>query len=281
MIEIPLIRDRTENILTSVDAHNTFLEQYIDLNGVMPGVRHSYSQYDNLVKYSHTIHSPISSKPSNALYLGTPNSYGDLSASGLVRDDSEGILKEKLNWKEQGSKQMEKFKRVFTQISPEVYEIVKLELTWLLPDHYVLFCASIDPMLNHERRKQMLLTNSCYDFMTIIKNPAFFAKQLGVSVRKQLNTLSTIVYHGPVIYLDENKINEFANRCHKRLCNYESFPDFLPIAEHEIRLFLKEKKYEVQQEYRFVVYTPNYRHRKSNLKLNVSDDLRKLMFPAV
>ncbi len=126
MIEIPLIRDRIENVLTSVDAHNTFLEQYIDLNRVMPGVRHSYSGYDNLVKYSQTIHSPVSSKPSNTLYLGTPNSYGDLSASGLVRDDSEGILKEKLNWKEQGSKQMERFKRVFTQISPEVYEIVKL-----------------------------------------------------------------------------------------------------------------------------------------------------------
>ena len=205
MIEIRLIKGRTENVLTSIDAHNNVWEQYIDLNGVMPGVCHSYTIYDTLIKYSKKNHSPVSSIPSNVLHLGTPNSYGYLSMTGLVWDDSEGILIEYLNWKEQGSEQMEMLKRACTPIHPAFRGNVKAEFTRQLPDYYVLFCVSIFPLLNHERQMQMLLTNRCYDFMTIIKSPTSFAKQLGVDVRKQINTVPIIVYHGPVIYLDEDK----------------------------------------------------------------------------
>ena len=279
MIEIRLIKGRTENVLTSIDAHNNVWEQYIDLNGVMPGVRHSYTRYDMLIKYSKKNHSPVSSIPSNVLHLGTPNSYGYLSMTGLVWDDSEGISKEILNWKEQGSEQMEMLKRACTPIHPAFRGNVKAEFTRQLPDYYVLFCVSIFPLLNHERQMQMLLTNRCYDFMTIIESPTSFAKQLGVDVRKQINTVPIIVYHGPVIYLDEDKRNEFINRSLRMYHIRESFPHFLSITDNEIALFVKDKKYQVQQEYRFVVYTLNYRHKNGNLKLNVSDDLRKLMYP--
>ena len=76
-----------------------------------------------------------------------------------------------------------------------------------------------------------------------------------------------------------DKRNEFINRSLRMYHIRESFPHFLSITDNEIALFVKDKKYQVQQEYRFVVYTLNYRHKNGNLKLNVSDDLRKLMYP--
>ena len=169
---------------------------------------------------------------------------------------------------------MEIMKRGFTQISQAVHGNLKCNVTWLLPDHYLLFCSSIDPVRNDKRQEQMRLTDTCYDFMTIIESPTSFAKQLGVDVRKQINTISTIVFHGPVIYLDdEDRVSEFTNRSRERLSG------IFPVTDH-IPLFVKDKKYQIQQEYRFVVSTPLRRHNGDNFKLNVSDDLRKLMYPA-
>ena len=254
MIEIRLIKGRTENVLTSFDAHNNVWEQYINLNSIMYGVRHSYSKSDTLIKYSKKKHSPVSSTPSDVLHLGTPKSYGDINTTGLVRDDSEGTFKETHNSNRRGIKQ-------------------KLVVTYQLLDYYLLFCSSIDPVRNDKRQEQMRLTDTCYDFMTIIESPTSFAKQLGIDVRKQINIISTIVYHGPVIYLDdEDRVSEFTNRSRKKLSG------IFPVTDH-IPLFVKDKKYQIQQEYRFVVSTPLHRHSGDNLKLNVSDDLRKLMYP--
>lgn len=277
MFELRLTR--TKNVLPSVDGHNNVWEQYIDLNSIMSGVRHSYRKSDLLIKYSKKEHSPVSSIPSNVLHLGTPYSYGDLSMIGLVRDDLEGISDEFLNWNEPGSNVMEMIKRAFTPIDPVLRINVKAKLSWQLSDHYVLFCTSIYPTRNNERQVQMKRTNPYYDFTTIIESPTSFAKQLGIDVRKQLDTVPIIVYHGPVIYLDEAKKSELINRCLKMHCILDSIPSFLSMTEDEIDLFVKGTKYQVQQEYRFVVYTPKFRHRNGNLKLNVSDNLRKLMFP--
>ena len=278
-IPFPFTISRAENVLTSVDSHNKVWEQYIDLNRIMSGVRHSYTVSDMLIKYSEKEHSPVSSIPTNVLRLGTPNSYGDLSMTGLVRDESEGKVKEYLNWNEKGSEQMEILKRVFTQIHPEIRGNIKAELTRQLPRHYMLFCVSIYPTQSFERQKQMQRTNPCYDFMTIITSPTAFAKQLGLDVKRQINTVTTTVFHGPVVYLDEDKVNKFIYQSLVKLRESESFPNILPITEQEIILFVKDKKYQVQQEYRFAVYTPFHKYSEDHILLDVSDGLRKLMFP--
>ena len=46
--------------------------RFVDLNGIMPGIRHSYSESEEVIKYSKKKHSPISSKPSDLIQLGTP-----------------------------------------------------------------------------------------------------------------------------------------------------------------------------------------------------------------
>lgn len=259
-----------EYILTGEESNNLVIEQYVDLNWVMRGVRHSYSNYDTLIKYSKKEHSPVSSKPSDLLYLGTPDSYGDLNTDALVRDDSEGIFPEELDWKNQGCEQMEDLKRRFMQISSAVHGNLKLNVTWKLPNHYLLFCTSIDPVLNDKRQEQMRLTNPCYNSMASIANPpTSLAKQLGVDLRKQGEIYFAMVFHGPVIYLDEDKTSEFIVRSREKL-SY-TFPTTACIP-----LFVKNKKYQVQQEYRFVISTPFYRHSANHILLNISDDLRKL-----
>ena len=86
--------------------------RFVDLNRIMPGVRHSYSESDRVIKYSKKEHSPISSKPSDLIQLGTPDLYeGYEKDSGLVGDDSEGRYTENLNWKKRGSKRMEDMKK--------------------------------------------------------------------------------------------------------------------------------------------------------------------------
>ena len=245
------------------------IAQYVDLNGVMLGVRHSYSNDDTIIKYSKKEHSLVSSNPSDVLYLGTPKSYGDLNTDALVRDDSEGTFPEELDWKNRGSEWMEAQKRSFLEISPDVHGYLKFKATMELPNYYLLYCTSIDPLRNKKRQDQMRETNPSYDFMASIESPpTTFAKQLAIDVRKQINAVSTIVYHGPVIYLDEDKTSEFIVR------SREKFSYTFPITD-TIPLFVKDKKYQVQQEYRFVVSTP-YRHRTNHILLNTSDDLRKL-----
>ena len=80
---------------------------------------------------------------------------------------------------------------------------------------------------------QMLLTNRLlrfYDYNQ--KSNGSFAKQLGVDVRKQITYCSDyLVYHGPVIYLDEDKRNEFINRSLRMYHIRESFPHFLSITD--------------------------------------------------
>ena len=261
-----------EYVLTGEESNNLVIEQYVDLNWVMRGVRHSYSDCDTLIKYSKKKHSPVSSKPSDLLRLGTPDSYGDLSTEALVKDDSEGIFPEELDWNNPGSEQMEDLKRCFMQTSAAVHGNLDLNVTWKLPNHYLLFCASIDPVLNDKRQEQMKLTNPCYNSMASIANPpTSLAKQLAIDVRTHINTYS-FVFHGPVIYLDEDKESEFIKRSRER------FSYTFPTTAH-IPLFVKDKKYQVQQEYRFVVYTPLYRYGEDHILLNVSDDLRKLFSP--
>ena len=259
-----------EYVLTGKGSNNLVIEQYVDLNWVMRGVRHSYSNYNTLIKYSKKEHSPVSLKPSDLLYLGTPDSYGDLNTDALVRDDSEGIFPEELDWKNQGCEQMEDMKKRFMQISSAVHGNLKLNVTWKLPNHYLLFCTSIDPVLNAKRQEQMRLTNPCYNSMASIANPpTSLAKQLGIDLRKQIETYFVMVFHGPVIYLDEDKTSEFIVRSREKLSYTFPTTAYIP-------LFVKNKKYEVQQEYRFVVSTPFYRHSANYILLNVSDDLRKL-----
>lgn len=125
--------------------------------------------------------------------------------------------------------------------------------------------------------------------MTKIINPILFAKQLSKDIAKQINVKNDLkcdnqeinqmfqngridvnynyiirVFHGPVIYTDTVKRQELFI-----YANQENI-DF-------IMYFVKNKKHEVQQEYRFVVEIMFHSPYKNKYLLKVSDDLRELM----
>ena len=77
----------------------------MDLNDIMRGVCHSYSESDTLIKYSKKEHSPVSSVPSDSIRLGAYNSYGDyINDPGLVGDASEGKYTEAHDWTKRGDR---------------------------------------------------------------------------------------------------------------------------------------------------------------------------------
>ena len=268
--------------------------RFVDLNGIMLGIRHSYSESDRLIKYSKREHSPISSKPSDLIQLGTPHLYEVYEKkSGLVRDDSEGKYTENINWWNRGSEGMEVIKKSISGSSFSVRDQLELDVTWENRDDFWLYCTSIDPKLSYERKEQMEKTDPEYDFMTKIENPAAFAEQLGHDFGKQIESgkdlkcnilglyilfselsrvhnrgsgFFIVVDHGPVIYLDREEKQEFIN--------YASERTDLPVI-----LFVKDLKYELQQEYRFVIKVAGHSPKKDNFCLKVSEDIRKLMLP--
>ena len=74
--------------------------------------------------------------------------------------------------------------------------------------------------------------------------------------------------HGPVIYLEEERKSEFLDYAS------ECIDKVIPIV-----LFVKDRKYEVQQEYRFVVNISLHSPTEKEIFLKVSDDLKKFMSP--
>lgn len=266
--------------------------RFVDLNGIMWGVRHSYSESDTLIKYSKKQHSPVLSTSTGTLQLGVPSLYEDYEKNpGLVADDSEGEYKETLDWRKQGSKGMEILKENLTKSLPGLRSNLKAKITWELQIGFWLYCTSIDPRLSHKRTEQMKRTDPKYDYMTKIDDPSSFAKQLGYDFGKQIESnkdlkcdfpayqmiisaanrqsgemsdYSIFVDHGPVVYLAEEKAQEFIN--------YASEKSDVPLV-----LFVKDKKYEVQQEYRFIVTIPFHSPNNKKFLLEVSDDLKKFM----
>ncbi|MDE0638367.1 MAG: hypothetical protein OXI43_21200 [Candidatus Poribacteria bacterium] len=81
------------------------VERFVDLNDVMRGVGHSYSESDTLIKYSKKVDSPVSPVPSDFIRLGAAGSYGDyIKDPGLVGDDTEGEYTEIHDWTKRGSR---------------------------------------------------------------------------------------------------------------------------------------------------------------------------------
>ena len=267
--------------------------RFIDLNGIMRGIRHSYSESDTLIKYSKREHSPVSSAPAESLQLGTSRLYKDYeNDSGLIGDDTEGTYWEPLNRKSSGGREMEALKKELTK-APSDWAYSKIDITWRYKGGFWLYCASIAPKLIRERIRQMERTDPDYNFMTGISKPASFAEQLGYDVGRQIewskdlkcdslgkhlefSTLGRLtgeeygyfinVYHGPIIYLEKTRAHEFINYASERVGT-------------RVVLFVKDKKYEVQQEYRFVVRIPFHSPSKDRFLLNVSEELKKFMSP--
>ena len=281
--------------------------RYVDLNGVMREARHSYWQSKTLIKYSEEQYSPVSPTSTGTLQLGAPSLYKSREescqeTSGLVADNSEGEITETLNWRSQGSEGMEALKKSVTASMPGLRDNLKVDMTWELPGFW-LYCTSIDPRIIRKRVKQMKKTCPKYDCMTQIDNPAAFAEQLGHdfgthiepenhlkcdspaqhmiasaanSQLGQTNDYYIFVDHGPVIYLKEEKQSEFINRAVERVQGITGCP-----AEEKatIALFLKDPKYKVQQEYRFVVRVPFHSPSKDSFRFNVSEELKRFMSP--
>ena len=165
--------------------------RYVDLNGIMRRIRHSYSESDTLIKYSKEQHSPVSSTSTGTLQLGAPSLYADCERNpGLVADDSEGEIRETLNWKKKGSGGMEAVKESINKHPTDLRNFLKrnlkVDVTHRVKADFWLYCTSIDPRLNRKRVKQMKQTDPKYDYMTKIDKPASFAKQLGHDFGKQI-----------------------------------------------------------------------------------------------
>ena len=290
-----------ESMFTAKDLSYTVKVCFVDLQSVMWSTNHSYSESDTLIKYSEAKYSPVSPEPADHIRLATPSCYENLEVeenSELIRDDLEGAYVEHLNWGNKGSVGMEAIKDHLSRSPLSLGNSnVSLELTWGRNDFW-MYCTSIVPNTNYKRTGQTQSLSSDYDFITKIEKSSEFAKQLGRDVGKHISVHNNLkcdrpglhiitsatkkaliakhgvgigehlifVNHGPVIYLDEDEIQEFMN----------NIPN---VKGGSIIPFVKREKYENQQEYRFVVSVQWHSPTEDILDIQVSDDLRKLMSP--
>ena len=287
---------KSKSIFTLGDLSYTVRVCFVDLTTVVSGGNfHLYSKSDTLIKYSEARFSPVSSEPTDYIQLATPSYYQNLNSEGdseLIGDDLESAYIERPDW------------------FPNVPNVnIEVKLTRTLLSEFWMYCTSIDPYLSYERQEQMKRLSPQYDFMAKIDEPSKFAEQLGDDVGQQIelhhdfkfrpaggwegkdvlreawNAISSMsgeqslggqgrnradflisVNHGPVIYLEEDEIEESKNNVPKGHGG-----DIIP--------FLKRKKYEEQQEYRFVIRVRYHSPNKDTFYLKVSDELRNLMAP--
>ena len=149
--------------------------------------------------------------------------------------------------------------------------------------------------------------------MTKIDEPTTFAQQLGRDLGEQIESnrdlkcdspgwhtlasaasrqsgignYSISVHHGPVIYLEKKEAAEFINCASEKVDNIGNLfvngqaAEFIDCPSVKIgdivALFVKDKKYQVQREYRFVVSVNFHSPSEKEIFLKVSDDLRKFM----
>ena len=285
-----------ESMFTANDLSYTVHVSFVDLATVVSGINlHSYSKSDTLIKYSKPRFSPVSQEPADCIQLATPSYYhegGPENNSEFIADNLEGRHIERLNWRSRGSRAMETFKQNSSALLPGLRYNLKAEMTRERNDFW-MYCTSIDPNTSYGRNKQVKHLFPDYSFMTGIENPSEFAKQLGRNVAKQieldedlkcdnssLHILTSFsrresefmgnfliyVNHGPVIYLDDDKIERLLSN---------------PPGENggSIVPFVKRKKYKEQQEYRFLVSVQFHSPNKDTFNLKVSDEFRNLMAP--
>lgn len=301
MSEILSLGHVFESMFTSNDLSYTVKVNFVDLQSTMRGIKHLYSESDTLIKYSEAKYSPVSPEPAEHIRLATPSYYQDLEVekkTELIKDDLESSYIEHLNWNRKGSCSMEASKKKIA--GPPLYgrhRSVSLKYKWSRKDFW-MYCTSIAPSTNNKRIEQMENLSLNYDFITKIENPSEFAKQLGRDVGKHISVHNDLkcdfpgfhkitsvmkkefvaihgvgigehlisVSHGPVIYLNEDEIEEYMNN--------------IPNVEGgSIIPFVKRKKYENQQEYRFVVSVQWHSPNEDILDLQVSDNLINLMVP--
>ena len=231
------------------------------------------STSDTLIKYSKAEFSPVSSEPSKHIQFASPSYYQNLetdSNSELIRDDLESSYIER------------------RKIGP--YADNQLTLTWG-SNNFWMYCTSIDPGTNYNRKKQIKSLSTNYDFGTRIKSSSKFAEQLGRDFGRQISPNDDLkcdnyglqmitsflkkdniaigdhiifVDHGPVKYSD--RIEEYIT----------SFP-----KEHRgaIIPFVKRKEYAEQSEYRFLVDVQFHSPNEKMFYLKISDALIDLMQP--
>ena len=283
---------------------------FVDLTTIVSGINfHSYSESDTLIKYSEARFSPVSSKSANSIQLATPSYYRNLNPktnSEFIADNLESAYRERLSWQNQGSVGMETLKESLASSPFNFTDNVSIEVTNVLLSEFWMYCTSIAPYLRDDMEEQMKDLSPSYNSITKIENPSKFAEQLGRDVGKQIElhrdfefnpsgwefrdfygeVLDMIsfrlgeqssgeqgkvdylisVNHGPVIYLAEDEIEESIINVQKG-------------SSGAIIPFLKRKKYEEQQEYRFVIRVRCHSPNENPFYLKVSDELRNLMKP--
>ncbi len=295
------------------------VERFVDLNDVMRGVGHSYSESDTLIKYSKKKHSPISPVPADSIRLGAAGSYGDyMKDPGLVGDDSEGQYTEIHDLTKRGSTWERERRESLIRNSPLLKDInlknikFKMSMTSGPVSGSWLYCTSIDPKANGQRIIQMKRTDPEYNFMTKIDEPTTFAQQLGYDFGRQIKSnrdlkcdlqgvhllasaasresgiggYSIFIHHGPVIYLEAEKSAEFISHASKKMGSHvlliegEKSEDSREFEiGNKVVLFVKDREYEVQQEYRFVVSVNFHSPKEKAIYLKVSEDLKRFMSP--
>ena len=267
------------------------------------GIHHSTSRCDALIKYSEARFSPVSRQPAECIQLATPRFYRDFEAeknSELIADELDAAYVEKLNWNREGSAVMEHLKQQFRASTYGFGEKAHVELTFA-SNSFLMYCTSINPNSTYKCKKQRMSLSPTYDFVTRIENPSLFAKQLAYDFGSQIDFTSDIrcenhglhtiasnvtkltktsevgiehtsvdyfifVDHGRVIYLNNDKIAPFIARVPN-----DARANILP--------FVKQKNYQEQQEYRFVVLVRFHTPIKETFNLKVTNELRLLMTP--
>ena len=295
---------KIESLATNIEKPSfTVLVRRMDWNNVTLPFRINYpsSEVKGVVKYSRKMHSPVSATPSDCIQLGTPTYFRSSNSKGnseLMGDDRESAYTEKLDWGRVGSPIMESMKKHLNSSLRSVADNIQLEIGWA-SDNVFIYCTSITPETSYDRKLQKEYISPDYEFATHIVRPSCFATELGYQFGKQIDWKMDLkagppgmhvlaarartrtnflgeylifVDHGSVLYLTEEEIETVMNPQHN-----SGYDRILP--------FLKRKKYEGQQEYRFVIDV--HFHRIGNhaddedgtFLVKISEKLRNLMSP--
>ena len=241
---IPLIY-KTESIISFNEPSYKVMVCSVDLTEIVSSIsRYSYPKLGTLIKYSEAKFSPVSSARADCIQLATPSYYRNFETgenSEFIADDLEGACEESLDWRNKGSTVMEDLKKRFASYSINSRNL-NAKITWAR-DNFWMYCTSIAPDISYKRSQQKKHLSSDYDFMTKIEEPSKFAEQLGQAVGKQIELRGDLrvdyfdwqigsliasklgvqssaadeyfisVYHGPVFYLNADKIERLIQRC--------------------------------------------------------------------
>ena len=237
---------------------------------------------DALVKFSEQRFAPYRGRE---LWLRTPAYYREMENAGTKPADPHDALLTM-----DGEPWMRRI--LAPTVGPIPIGSLDVTMTFSCPEEPWVYCTSIWPASEAERW-ELGARFPAYDAITVVRDPEFFAIQLGIdfaigvqeTVHVELGMIEKLarwqsrdwvsfregghpitkvirVHHGPVVYEDQSGV-------------LESMEEVVNPSMAVRAWFTKKKRFSGEREYRFAVSTRG-KPRDNTYRLCISDELRRL-----